>query len=86
MFGFFRKSKKTPAPVIDWKELAIQSLENTRYLRSYLNMLNARIESIRSTSARLSKERISQLQKQKEIFAKRLAEEEFNYENYLKKV
>lgn len=86
MFNLF-KTKKTqvkPAPQPEWRELYTQCLDNIRYLKSHINVLNGNIEHLKAVSSRTGRVKIVRLTETRNWMLRKLEEEECDL-SYFKK-
>jgi hypothetical protein len=80
MFNLF-KTKKTQVkavPQLDWRELYTQCLDNIRYLKSHINVLNGNIEHLKAVSSRTGRVKIARLTETRNWMLRKLEEEEGN--------
>lgn len=78
MFNLF-KTKKTQVKAIpqpDWRELYTQCLDNIRYLKSHINVLNGNIEHLKAVSSRTGRVKIARLTETRNWMLRKLEEEE----------
>ena len=78
MFNLF-KTKRTQvkaAPQLDWRELYTQCLDNIRYLKSHINVLNGNIEHLKAVSSRTGRVKIARLTETRNWMLRKLEEEE----------
>lgn len=83
IFKLFKKKVEYTVP--DWMELYLQAKENVWYLRSHIKALNARIEDLKTRSARNSREKISSLTSTRDWMRHKLQEEETHFNLFREK-
>jgi hypothetical protein len=88
MFNLFKTQKKAaPAPPkIEWRELYTQCLDNIRYLKSHVNVLNGNIEYLKAVSLRTGRAKIARLTETRNWMLRKLAEEEADLEYFGRKL
>ena len=88
MFNLFKTQKKAvPAPPkIEWRELYTQCLDNIRYLKSHVNVLNGNIEHLKAVSSRTGRAKIARLTETRNWMLRKLEEEEADLEYFGKKL
>lgn len=88
MFNLFKTQRKAaPAPPkLEWRELYTQCLDNIRYLKSHVNVLNGNIEHLKAVSLRTGREKIARLTETRNWMLRKLEEEESDLEYFRRKL
>ncbi len=88
MFNLFKTQKKAvPAPPkIECRELYTQCLDNIRYLKSHINVLNGNIEHLKAVSSRTGRVKITRLTETRNWMLRKLEEEESDLEYFRRKL